>query len=181
VASACYVHCIPPSLEYVAQMFAEVRAGALPANPTIIIGNDGAADPSRVPAGKGLVKLLVTCVPYEIKDDATGRIAERDWDRAKEAYADHVMAILARDYIDNLDRAVLDRVVHSPVDQERHISSACAAPSCRARSSRTNAGRCARSPSSPSTARRYRTCTSAAPGATRGRACRSCRAATRRG
>jgi len=28
VGRACYVHCIPPSLEYVSQMFAEVRAGA---------------------------------------------------------------------------------------------------------------------------------------------------------
>jgi phytoene dehydrogenase-like protein len=124
VAGACYVHCIPPSLEYVAQMFTEVRAGALPAGPAIIVCNDGAADPSRVPAGKGLVKLLVKCVPYEIRDDATNTIRSRDWDGAKEAYADHVMAILARDYVSNLDRAVLDRVVHSPLDQERHISSA---------------------------------------------------------
>jgi phytoene dehydrogenase-like protein len=124
MASACYVHCIPPSLEYVAQMFAEVRAGALPAGPAIIVCNDGAADPSRMPAGKGLVKLLVKCVPYEIHDDATGAIGARDWDGAKEAYADHVMAILGRHYVTNLDRAVLERVVHSPLDQERHISSA---------------------------------------------------------
>jgi phytoene dehydrogenase-like protein len=124
VASACYVHCIPPSLESVAQMFAEVRAGALPAAPAVIVCNDAAADPSRAPAGKGLVKLLVKCVPYEIRDDASGTTTARDWDGAKEAYADHVMAMLARDYVTNLDTAVLTRVVHSPVDQERHISSA---------------------------------------------------------
>jgi phytoene dehydrogenase-like protein len=86
--------------------------------------NDGAVDPSRVPAGRGLVKLLVKCVPYEILDDATGAIAARDWDGAKEAYADHVMAMLARDYVSNLEAAVRTRVVHSPRDQERHISSA---------------------------------------------------------
>jgi phytoene dehydrogenase-like protein len=118
------VHCIPPSLEYVAQMFAEVRAGALPAGPVMIVCNDGAADPTRVPAGKGLGKILVKCVPYEIRDDATGTVSARDWDGAKDAYADHVMAMLARDYVTNLDTAVLDRVVHSPLDQERHISSA---------------------------------------------------------
>jgi phytoene dehydrogenase-like protein len=124
VERACYVHCMPPSLEYVAQMFTEVRAGALPAGPVMIVCNDGAADPSRVPAGKGLVKILVKCVPYQIRDDATGSISARDWDGAKEAYADHVLGLLARDYVTNVESAVLERVVHSPVDQERHISSA---------------------------------------------------------
>jgi beta-carotene ketolase (CrtO type) len=124
VGHACYVHCTPPSLEYVAQMFAQVRAGALPAGPVMVVCNDGAADPSRVPDGKGLVKVLVKCVPYEICDDATGQITARDWDGAKEAYADHVMHVLARDYVKNLDDAVLARVVHSPHDQERLISSA---------------------------------------------------------
>jgi beta-carotene ketolase (CrtO type) len=124
VGRACYAHCIPPSLEYVAQMFAEVRAGALPAGPAVIVCNDGAADPSRMPPGKGLVKLLVKCVPYDIRDDATGTIAARDWESAKEPYADHVLELLGRDYVTNLARAVLDRVVHSPVDQEQHISSA---------------------------------------------------------
>lgn len=124
VGRACYVHCIPPSLEYVAQMFAEVRAGALPSGPAMIVCNDGAADPSRMPPGKGLVKILVKCVPYEITGDATGAVPARDWDGAKEAYADHVLDLLARDYVTNLGAAVLERVVHSPLDQERHISSA---------------------------------------------------------
>lgn len=122
VAGACYVHCIPPSLEYVAQMFTDVRAGELPAGPVMIVCNDG-VDSSRMPTGKGLAKILVKCVPYEIRGDATGTI-ERDWHRAKEPYADHVLDLLARDYITNLDAAVLERVVHSPLDQERLISTA---------------------------------------------------------
>jgi phytoene dehydrogenase-like protein len=77
-----------------------------------------------MPTGKGLVKLLVKCVPYDIRDDATGTIGARDWERAKEPYADHVLELLGREYVTNLERAVLERVVHSPVDQEQHISSA---------------------------------------------------------
>jgi phytoene dehydrogenase-like protein len=121
---ACYVHCTPPSLEYVAQMFVEARAGLLPAGPVMVICNDHAADPSRVPPGKGLIKILVKCVPYEIRGDATGKIAVHNWDDAKEPYADHVIDLLTEHYIPNLKASILKRVVHSPVDQERLISSA---------------------------------------------------------
>jgi len=90
----------------------------------MVVCNDGAADPSRVPPGKGLVKILVKCVPYEIVDDATGRIAARDWDVAKEPYADHVVDLLTRHYLPGFGANILERVVHSPRDQERMISSA---------------------------------------------------------
>jgi beta-carotene ketolase (CrtO type) len=123
-ARACYVHCTPPSLEYVAQMFVETRAGLLPAQPAMVLCNDYTADPSRVPPGKGLIKILVKCVPYEIRGDASGRIAAREWDSAKEPYADHVIDLLSEHYIPNLNTSILKRVVHSPVDQERMVSSA---------------------------------------------------------
>jgi phytoene dehydrogenase-like protein len=123
-ARACYVHCTPPSLEYVAQMFVEVRAGLLPAQPVMVICNDYTADPSRVPPGKGLIKILVKCVPYEIRGDPNGRIVAREWDAAKEPYADHVIDLLSEHYIPNLKTRILKRVVHSPVDQERMVSSA---------------------------------------------------------
>jgi phytoene dehydrogenase-like protein len=123
-ARACYVHCTPPSLEYVAQMFVETRAGLLPARPVMIICNDYIADPSRVPPNNGLIKILVKCVPYEILGDAAGKITARTWDAAKEQYADRVMDLLNEYYIPNLKMSILKRVVHSPVDQERMVSSA---------------------------------------------------------
>lgn len=124
IARACYIHCIPPSLEYVAQMFVEARAGLLPAAPGMIVCNDSMADPGRVPPGKGLIKILVKCVPYEIQGDAAGKIAARNWDEAKEAYADRVIDLLTEHYAPNLKARILKRVVHSPRDQERLISSA---------------------------------------------------------
>jgi beta-carotene ketolase (CrtO type) len=123
-ARACYVHCTPPSLEYVAQMYVEARAGLLPARPVMAICNDYTADPSRVPSGKGLIKILVKNVPYEIRGDASGKITARVWDTAKEPYADRVIDLLTEHYIPNLKTSILKRVVHSPVDQERMISSA---------------------------------------------------------
>ena len=123
-ARACYVHCTPPSLEYVAQMFAEARDGLLPSQPVLVICNDYTADPSRVPSGKGLIKILVKCVPYEIRGDAAGEISARAWDSAKEQYADRVVDLLTKDYIPNLKTSIMKRVVHSPVDQERMVSTA---------------------------------------------------------
>jgi beta-carotene ketolase (CrtO type) len=82
------------------------------------------ADPSRVPPGKGLIKILVKNVPYEIRGDASNKIVARAWDSAKEQYADHVIDLLSEQYIPNLKPSILKRVVHSPVDQERMISSA---------------------------------------------------------
>jgi beta-carotene ketolase (CrtO type) len=123
-ARACYVHCTPPSLEYVAEMFVQVRAGLLPSRPVMAVCNDYTADPSRVPPGKGLIKILVKCVPYEIRGDASGKISAQVWDAAKEPFADRVIGLLTEHYIPNLKTSILKRVVHSPVDQERMVSSA---------------------------------------------------------
>ena len=123
-ARACYVHCTPPSLEYIAQMFVETRAGQLPSRPVMVVCNDYMADPTRVPSGKGLIKILIKCVPYEIRGDASHKIVGRAWDVAKEPYADRVIDLLTEHYIPNLKTRILKRVVHSPVDQERLISSA---------------------------------------------------------
>ena len=121
---ACYVHCTPPSLKYVTQMFTETRAGLLPAGPVAVVCNDSVADPGRVPAGKALVKILVKCVPYGIRGDATGKIGATSWAEAKEAYADHVVGMLNEAYVLNLEASIEERVVHSPLDQERLVSTA---------------------------------------------------------
>ena len=115
-ARACYVHCTPPSLEYVAQMFAETRAGQLPHGPVLVVCQDSVADPSRAPAGAAVGKILVKCVPYEL--------ADRTWADAKETYADHVVELLTRHYVPNFAVSLTDRVVHSPEDQQALVSSA---------------------------------------------------------
>jgi beta-carotene ketolase (CrtO type) len=124
VAQSVYVHPSPPSLEFFSRIFYEARSGLLPEEPFALICNDTAADPSRVPAGKGLMKLVVQPVPYVIKGDAAGRISGRNWNDVKEPFADRVIELATRNYIPDLRDRIVKRVVHSPQDIERMLPSA---------------------------------------------------------
>jgi len=118
-----YVH-PAPSLDFLARQFQECRAGLLPSRPFALMCNDSACDPSRAPAGKTLMKLVVQPVPYRIAGDAGGSIAGTTWEAVKEAYADRVVDQLSEDYLPDLRRSIACRVVHSPVDLETLMPSA---------------------------------------------------------
>ena len=62
--------------------------------------------------------VQVRVLPADIRGDAAGRIAARNWDEAKEAYADRVLDLLEF-YAPGLRRRVLGRCVFSPLDLER--------------------------------------------------------------
>ena len=119
-----YVHPTPPTLEYFSRIYSECRSGQLPAAPLMLMCNDSAIDPGRAPTGKAVMKLLVFNVPYDIKGDATRKIAGRTWDEAKEAYADHLIDLVADYCVPGLQDLILKRVGHSPIDMERAIPSA---------------------------------------------------------
>ena len=71
----------------------------------MVAWNDSVIDPSRAPEGKHLKKFVVLGVPYEIRGDATGHVGERDWDAAKEGYADYLIDRITADYIPDLKEA----------------------------------------------------------------------------
>ena len=71
--------------------------------------------PSQAPAGKRLKKFVVLSVPYEIRGDATGRIHARNWDEAKEEYADYLIDKITADYLPDLKARLLKRAAHSPL------------------------------------------------------------------
>lgn len=119
-----YVHPSPGLSDYFSRIFYEARSGLLPEEPFALICNEAAADPSRVPPGAGLMKLVVQPVPYEITGDAGGTIEETRWDDAKELVADRVIGLLADKYIPDLRDNIIKRVVLSPRDMERKIPSA---------------------------------------------------------
>lgn len=123
-ASAAYVHASQPTLDSASRTAAECRAGLLPKEPFLVICNESVIDPGRAPKGKGLIKILVHTVPYEIRGDAAGMINAKNWAEVKEAFADRIIHILDRDYIKNLKKSIIRRVVHSPIDQENKVSSA---------------------------------------------------------
>src|SRR6185436_2594104 len=98
--------------------YTEAMAGLLPVEPVLVVGQPTAIDASRAPAGKHILWVQVRVLPAEISGDAAGRIGARDWDAAKEAYADRVLDIIER-YAPGTRAKILARYVESPADLER--------------------------------------------------------------
>ncbi len=96
----------------------EAERGLLPQTPTICVGQPHRLDPSRCPEGKAILWLQIPDAPRVIKGDAGGTIDARDWDTAREAFADRLEAILAR-HIKDFDQIKLARRAYSPLDLER--------------------------------------------------------------
>ena len=115
--SFAYVH-VAPDLEMMSRVYAEASAGLLPAEPVLVVGQPTAIDPSRAPPGKHVLWVQVRVLPAEIRGDALGVITARNWDEAKDAYADRVIDIL-EDYAPGVRAGVLGRSVFSPLDLER--------------------------------------------------------------
>jgi phytoene desaturase len=121
---AGYVHIGGPSLDDLAETFAQARAGLLPDRPMIGAINEAGLDPSRAPPGQALMKFVVHFVPYRVTGDAASRIRGTHWDDIKEAYADAVIDRLSDDFLPGLRDRIIGRSVQSPLDLERRIVSA---------------------------------------------------------
>ena len=115
-----YVH-VAPFVADLADTYAQARAGLLPAEPLLVVGQTSAVDASRCPPGEGgaVLWVQVRALPAEIRGDAGGAIDARDWPAAAEPYADRVLAKLER-YAPGIGELVLDRAVLTPADLERH-------------------------------------------------------------
>lgn len=131
VAKSAQIHLSEPSLDYFAKIYYECRGGKIPSEPLPIMSNDSVCDPTRVPAGKHLIKFLILNVPYKIKYDiAVTTKGEADnaittttknkieWNDVKEEYGDHIIDIITEKYMPNLKKIILKRVVLSPIDFE---------------------------------------------------------------
>jgi beta-carotene ketolase (CrtO type) len=121
---AGYVHGAGATMEDLSRIFMECRSGLLPSAPMLGMVNESVVDPSRAPAGKGLMKFVAHYVPYQVRGDATGRISGTNWDEVKEAYADYLIDFITANFIPNLKSRVIARVADSPLDLERRIISA---------------------------------------------------------
>ena len=117
LAGFAYVH-IAPYVDDLARMYSEAMAGLLPAEPMLVVGQPSAVDSSRAPQEHHVVWIQVRALPGEIKGDAAGEIAARDWDEAAEPYAERVLAKLER-YAPGTSALVLGRAVLSPAELQR--------------------------------------------------------------
>jgi phytoene dehydrogenase-like protein len=113
-----YVH-IAPYVEDLADTYADACAGLLPREPMLVVGQSSAVDRSRVAGDGAVLWVQVRALPAQIRGDAAGEIEARDWEGAREPYADRVVAKLER-YAPGLGELVLDRAVLTPADLERH-------------------------------------------------------------
>jgi phytoene dehydrogenase-like protein len=112
---------VTPGLNGVSRAVNEAERGLLPAEATIVVGQPVTIDPSRAPAGKGLLWIQLQELPWHVKGDAAGDldVGEGVWsERLKERYANRIQARLEQ-HIPNLESSLLQRVVLSPADLER--------------------------------------------------------------
>src|SRR5918995_179603 len=94
----------------------EAAHGLLPAKPTLILGQQSLADPSRAPAGKHTLWGYAH-VPAVPTGDAARPGADAGWDRSSEAFLERMEAAIEAHAPGFRDR-VLARRAWSPVDLE---------------------------------------------------------------
>jgi phytoene dehydrogenase-like protein len=107
-------------LDGVSRAVNEAERGLIPADPTVVVGQPMAVDPSRAPQGRWILWLQLQELPSRPKGDAAGKLDTGDgkWtELLRERYADRVISKLARQ-IPNLESAIMKRVVLSPADLE---------------------------------------------------------------
>jgi phytoene dehydrogenase-like protein len=96
---------------------AQAEAGLLPADPTIVVGQQYLLDPSRVPTGAGSLWLQLQELPFAPQADAKGEISVAGgWSETlKKQYFDRVLGSLER-HAPGLTSSVLAADIISPVD-----------------------------------------------------------------
>jgi phytoene dehydrogenase-like protein len=109
---------LTPGLDGVSRAVNEAERGLLPAEATVVVGQPLTMDPSRAPAGKGILWIQLQELPWHMKGDAAGELDVGDgtWTESlRERYADRIQARIARQ-VPNLQSSILRRVVLSPAD-----------------------------------------------------------------
>ena len=111
---------LTPGLDGVSRAVNEAERGLLPAEATIVCGQPTTVDPSRAREGASILWIQLQELPARVRGDAAGEldVGDGSWtEELRERYADRIQARLALQ-IENLDSALLKRVVLSPADIE---------------------------------------------------------------
>ena len=106
-------------LDEVSRAVAAAARGALPARPTVIVGQPCAIDPSRAPDGAWIFWIQLLELPAFVKSDEAGVLdidGSGEWtERLREAYADRVLSII-EEYLPGVKDTIIGRTVLSPAD-----------------------------------------------------------------
>ena len=111
-----YVH-IAPSLDQMARTYQQAKAGLLPDEPILVVGQPTVFDPSRAPDGKHVIWLQVRMAPGEISGDAKGKIRSTDWADAAQPFAERALDILEA-HAPGTRTRILGRRIVTPVELE---------------------------------------------------------------
>jgi len=111
-----YVH-VAPSLDQMARTYQQAKAGLLPDEPVIVVGQPTAIDPSRAPEGKHVLWVQVRMAPADILGDAGGTISSRNWKEAAEPFAERALDVIER-HAPGLRQSIRARAIVTPRDLE---------------------------------------------------------------
>lgn len=111
-----YVH-LAPSMDQMARTYQQAKAGLLPDEPVIVVGQPTTVDPSRAPEGKHVLWLQVRMAPGQIHGDAAGEISATDWADAAEPFAERALDILER-YAPGVRENIRARRIVPPTELE---------------------------------------------------------------
>jgi phytoene dehydrogenase-like protein len=117
LAQTAIVH-LTPGLDGVSRAVNEADRGLLPAQATVVVGQPLTIDPSRAPAGAGLLWIQLQELPWRVKGDAAEEldVGDGSWTAdLRERYADRIQARIA-EHVPNLESAIVARSVLSPAD-----------------------------------------------------------------
>lgn len=114
--SFAYVH-IAPSLDQMARTYQQAKAGLLPDEPILVVGQPTVVDPSRAPDGKHTLWLQVRMAPGTILGDAMGEITATNWADAAEPFAERALDILDA-HAPGTRAKILGRRIVSPAELE---------------------------------------------------------------
>ncbi|MFM7145486.1 MAG: phytoene desaturase family protein [Actinomycetales bacterium] len=106
------------SMDSLTESVSAAGRGLLPRRPTIVVGQPTTVDPSRAPAGKGLLWIQLQENPRNPRGDLAGQISVdgAGWTpELRDAYADRVIAQL-EPHIRNIRSAQTGRQVLGPAD-----------------------------------------------------------------
>ena len=104
----------------VALACAQAAAGLLPAQPTVVVGQQATIDPSRAPEGAGTLWIQLQQVPYAPTGDAAGELETHgQWTPELErAFIERVLSALDP-HVENWPAARGAHAAVSPVEMER--------------------------------------------------------------
>jgi phytoene dehydrogenase-like protein len=112
-----YVH-LAPSLDQMARTYQQAKAGLLPDEPILVVGQPTTVDPSRAPEGRHTIWLQVRMAPGTIRGDAKGEITATDWAAVSEPFANRALEILER-YAPGTRAKILGQRIVPPSELER--------------------------------------------------------------